>query len=388
LNTFDLSLVIFGVIAVAVGFRIGFVTRVLSWVGMVVGLLVGVRLLPVVFERIEPTSHPRVTLLGIGLVLLCAFLGQAGGFLLGSRLRPVDDDGTVTRSDGLFGALAGVIGLTVAVWLLVPVLLQTPGWLAREVSTSWVARQIDDRLPAPPDAVQAFRSLVGDDNFPEVFANLTPTPDLGPPPAATGLSEARAAEVARSVVRVEGIACRRIQNGTGFVAQDGFVVTNAHVVAGQSSTDLVRHDGTRVEAFVVAFDPDRDLALLSAPGLDRPPLTIGEGSPGAQGGVFGHPGGQPLRIAPFSVARQLTATGRNIYGTALTQREILELASSLRPGDSGSPLVAPDGTVIGITFAIARDRGDVAYALDTSELRVLLDRASADRVDTGPCVAG
>jgi S1-C subfamily serine protease len=103
--------------------------------------------------------------------------------------------------------------------------------------------------------------------------------------------------------------------------------------------------------------------------------------------VFGHPQGRALRVAPFEVARILDATGRNIYDTDLVRREVLELAADLEPGDSGSPLVDPAGQVVGVTFAIARDRSSLAYALSTNELRELL-AAPRDEVGTGACVGG
>jgi S1-C subfamily serine protease len=328
-----------------------------------------------------------MTVIAVAVVLLGAFCGQAVGFIVGNRLRPARHDRSLTRADAVLGLGAGVVGALLLAWLLVPVLGQRPGPIAQEVSASWVARQLDERLPAPPDALQALRSFVGEDNFPDVFADLAPTPALGPPPAATGLSQETAEQVARSVVRVEGVACRRIQDGTGFVVEPGLVATNAHVVAGESVTELIRDDGTRVDATVVVFDPDRDLALLEAPGLDRPPLPVAVARPGDVGGVFGHPRGEPLRVAPFAVARLLDATGRNIYGSQLVEREVLEVAADLAPGDSGSPLVNAEGEVVGVTFAIARDRPSVAYALQTTELdeALRLPRVSAG---TGPCVTG
>jgi S1-C subfamily serine protease len=107
---------------------------------------------------------------------------------------------------------------------------------------------------------------------------------------------------------------------------------------------------------------------------------------GTIGGVFGHPGGDPLRIAPFSVARTLSAKGRDIYGSGVTERQVLELAASLKPGDSGSAIVDPNGTVVGIAFAIARDRADVAYALATAELASVFESLPSGGVSTGPCL--
>ncbi len=115
------------------------------------------------------------------------------------------------------------------------------------------------------------------------------------------------------------------------------------------------------------------------------PSTAEEGT---IGGVFGHPGGEPLRIAPFEVARALRATGRDIYDQATTRRDVLELSASLRPGDSGSALVDPSGRVVGVAFAIARDQPDVAYALATTELVPVLEMsASGTAVLTGSCLS-
>jgi S1-C subfamily serine protease len=136
---------------------------------------------------------------------------------------------------------------------------------------------------------------------------------------------------------------------------------------------------------VVAFDPARDLALLQVPDLDRAPLPLARADIGDVGGMFGHPQGESLRIAPFEVARRLPAEGRNIYDSGPALRSVLEVAADLAPGDSGSPLVDPAGEVIGITFAISRDRENVAYALDTSELEAVLDETLAP-TGTGACV--
>ncbi|MFN8038109.1 MAG: MarP family serine protease [Acidimicrobiales bacterium] len=386
MNLFDVLIVGLVVAGIVGGYRLGMVTRVASWIGMFIGLFAAVRVLPWILERLPRSGGLTSFAVVVGVLLFLAFLGQGIGLWLGSTLRPVSDDGTVTVVDRVLGGLAGFVGTVVMIWLLLPLAAHTPGWVASEVTGSALARQLDQRLPEAPDTVQALQGFVGD-GFPRVFEALQPSPNLGPPPAASGLSTEQAASVARSVVKVEGIACSRVQDGTGFVVADGLVVTNAHVVAGERKTELERDDGTRVTAEVVAFDPARDLAVLRARGLDRPALPIGTSATGQRGGVFGHPGGEPLRIAPFEVARQIRALGRDIYGTARTEREVLELSANLRPGDSGSALVDPSGTVVGVAFAIAPDRPDVAYALSTDELRTVLAQPRSGVVSTGDCVA-
>jgi len=388
MSAFDVLLALVAVVAVVGGYRLGFVTRVASWIGLALGLILAVRLVPPFIERLDPSRPVLVVTLTVGLLLVGASLGQAVGFLVGSRLRPDRTDGVTGRVDGAFGAVAGLIGVVALVWLLLPVLAAAPPWLSRPVTTSRAAQAISDLLPRPPDTMEALRTLVGDANFPQVFDALRPTPDLGPPPPASGLTEATSDAVARSVLKIEGAACGQIQDGTGWVISDQLVVTNAHVVAGQADTEVIRDDGRHLDATVVAFDPDRDLAVLAVGGLDRPALPVSptEAGPGTIGGVFGHPGGEPLRVAPFEVARPIDATGRDIYGDGTTRRRVLELSASLRPGDSGSALVDPQGLVVGIAFAIARDQPDVAYALATSELApVMAVAAQGAEVSAGPC---
>jgi S1-C subfamily serine protease len=384
-NWVDLVILATVAFAATAGFRLGFVTRVLSWIGLLVGIVVALLVLGPILDDIDAASQARSIVIAVAVVLIGAFGGQAIGLLIGNRVRPTEEDRGLDRADAILGLAAGVVGTLLLVWLLLPVLTQRGGPVADEVSTSWVARQLDERLPAPPDALHAFRSIVGDDNFPDVFADIEPNAPLGPPPTSSGLSQATADSVAASVVKVEGIACRKIQDGTGFVVADGLVATNAHVVAGESSTDVIRDDGRRISSVVVAFDPARDLALLQVPDLDRAPLPLARADIGDVGGVFGHPGGEPLRIAPFEVADQLRATGRNIYDSGPAIRSVLRAAADLAPGDSGSPLVDPAGEVIGITFAISSDQPNVAYALDTSELQAVLDETLTP-TGTGACV--
>ncbi len=112
---------------------------------------------------------------------------------------------------------------------------------------------------------------------------------------------------------VEGQACDRVQEGTGFVAGENLIVTNAHVVAGENRTHVVTSDGRRLDTTVVAFDPNRDLAVLRAPGLGLPALTEGDGQVDDRGALFGHPGGGPLRQAPVRIAEQIVARGTDIY---------------------------------------------------------------------------
>lgn len=387
MNLLDGLVLVLLVAAAVGGYRMGFVTRVLSWVGLLLGLVVAVRLLPGIITRMGNVDEFTVVLIAIVAVFAGTFIGQAIGLAIGARLRPADrEHGGVTRLDGAAGAAAGMVGLLAVLWLLIPVMGSATGWMAREATGSSIARALDSGLPDPPDAMQTLRVFVGEGAFPEVFEGLRETPDVGPPPEGTGLSQEVTDRVAASVVLVEGNGCERIQNGSGFVVGEGLVLTNAHVVAGQDSIEVRRSDGAELVAELVSFDPRRDLAVLSVPEIDRPALALAGTSTGASAGVFGHPGGEPLRIAPARVAAELAAVGRDIYGGAGAQRQVLELAAELRPGDSGAPVVDASGAVVGVVFAVATDRGDVAYALTTGEVEAALATGRSAGTSSGACV--
>ena len=354
---------------------------------MGLGLALGARAIPAVVERlggVQPTSR---LLVAVGVLLGGAFAGQALGLVVGARVsgalphagRPLDRVG---------GAFAGVAGLLVALWLLLPTMADVPGNAARLVRGSQVAQAIDEHAPEAPDTLQALRRLVGEGQFPQVFAALRPAPDLGPPPADSGIAPAVVARTSAATVKVEGRACDRIQEGTGFVGQPGLVVTNAHVVAGVDEVVVIRPDGSATDAEVVHFDPDRDLALLAAPDVGAEPLPLGDIEAGGTGAVFGYTGGGRLEVSPFSVQEEVEAVGRDLYDGHDIRRRVLVLASDLAPGDSGAPAVDPAGRVVGVAFAIAPDEPGTAYALTGEELRATLAAPrSAGGVDTGPCLA-
>ena len=386
MNLLDL-LILVGLVAAAVGgFRLGFVARSTSWAGLAVGLVLAALVLPRLLERVE-LGDQQLLLVAVTVLFAGAFLGQAVGLLVGQQLQVGIESRAGRALDRAAGALAGLVGVLVLLWLVLPTMATVPGWPARQARTSEVAGWVHDRLPEAPDAFLALRQLVGEDRFPQVFSALEPAPDVGPPPAATGISAARSAQIVESTVKVEGVACDRIQDGSGFVVGDDLVVTNAHVVAGEDATEVERSDGSRVSAAVVAFDPDRDLAVLSAPGLDREPLPVGRAEEGDVGGVYGHPGGGPLEISPYEIAQEVQARGSDIYDRDPTERAVFLLAAELAPGDSGSALVDADGEVVGVAFAIAPDRDGVAYALTDAELRAVLEGDLSRTVDTGPCLA-
>jgi S1-C subfamily serine protease len=383
---FDIVLVLIAVSAAVGGYRLGFVARAASWLGLALGVAGGALLLPEVLPEVQDASEATKAVVAIGLMVGSALIGQALGLVLGSRLHQELPAGAARRTDQVAGGAIGVTGLLVALWLLLPMLASIPGWMAEQARGSAIAQQVADTFPDPPDTLAALRRIVGDDPFPQVFGALEPAPDPGTTPGSSGLSEAVADQVVQSTVKVFGVACSNIQEGSGFFVADDLVVTNAHVVAGQDESEVELADGSTLDAEVVAFDPERDLAVLRTSDEGGPALPLRDAEVGDTGGVFGHPGGGPLEISPFRVGDEITAVGRDIYDGGSTSREVLVLASDLAPGDSGSALVDPAGQVIGVAFAVAPDRSSVAYALAIDELEAVLATDLSDTEDTGGCL--
>jgi S1-C subfamily serine protease len=387
-NLFDILFLLIAVAAAVGGYRLGLIARVTSWLGLSLGVVVGSLVLPWLLKQLDDADDTTIAFVAISTLVGAALIGQAVGLVLGSRVHMTLPTGNVRRADQSAGAVAGIVGTLIGLWLLLPTLGDIPGRTSEQARESVIARTVVDHFPAAPDTVQALRRLVGDDPFPSVFDSFQPAPDPGPPPASTGLSETTADRVAQSVVKVEGEACDRVQEGTGFFVSEQLIVTNAHVVAGEDDSTIQLADGSTADATVVAFDPERDLAVLLTE-TSGPALPLAEAEAGDGGGVFGHPGGRPLEVSPFTVSEQITARGRDIYDRSGTERQVLVLASDLEPGDSGSALVDPEGRVIGVAFAVAPDKPGVAYALAIEELQPLLDSlpiGSLAAQDTGDCL--
>lgn len=388
MNLLDLLVLGLFFSAITAGYRLGFFARVFSWIGMAVGVVVAARLLPSVVSQFQD-SEPQVRLLvALGFLLGMAMVGQglgiAAGNLFHTRLLL---EGVVRQGDRIGGATIGALGVIVGVWLMTPALANAPGWPARMTRESSLIAAVNSIAPDPPNTLLALRSLMGEGGFPQVFGDLEASENVGPPPG-SGLDPVVFDRVVDSTVKVSGEACENIQEGSGFVVAHELVATNAHVVAGDRSLRIETFDGPSLEATVVAFDPNRDLALLRVPGLRRLALTIGESKVGMTGVVLGHPGGGPLRAAPAQIAREVSARGRDIYDRRATTRRVLILAAELRPGDSGGALVDTTGAVVGVAFAIAPDRPDVAYALNEEELKKVMETVGTAPVPTGKCLDG
>ncbi|MDQ6614194.1 MAG: MarP family serine protease [Actinomycetota bacterium] len=390
MNVLDVVIVVLAVAAAVGGYRLGFLARAVSWIGLVLGLYGAARFLPAIIRGLNPADPAQRLLIAFAVLIGGALAGQVLGFLAGSRLHRALPPGPIREIDRGIGAGVGALGVLVALWLLLPSISTVPGWPARASRSSSISGWVDSHFPRAPDALQVLKRLVGQDTFPQVFNSLHPGEAVGAPPPATGISAAVDARVRLSTVKVEGEACNRIQDGSGFAVAPNLIATNAHVVAGEGRgrTKVRTLSGAQLPATVILFDVNRDLALLRVAGLGEAPLARATGRVGETGAVYGHPNGQDaLDVAPALIAQNVTAVGRDLYDSHQTARNVYILSSVLHPGDSGAPLVDQAGAVIGVAFAIAPDRPTTAYALASSELDAVLRLPAGGPVGTGPCLA-
>ncbi len=386
----DLVVVVIVAMSAIQGLRLGAIVQILSFGGFLVGLYLGALLASVtvhwVHTQPERTAVALTSMLGVA--ACCGVIGRVVGNLAFSRVHR-SLLGTV---DSVLGVVVAVIASLLVAWLVASTLVNSSSLsLNSAISRSRIIRSLDSVLPAPPSVFSQVQSFLSSEGFPPVFANLAPA-SAGPVslPGNALLQEA-ATRAAASTVKVIGDGCGQIQEGSGFVVAPGLVVTNAHVIAG-IARPMVEVGNGLLSATVVLFDPSFDLAVMRVPGVDEAalPLDPDKATRGAQAAVLGYPGGGPFTVVPAGVMAEFEAQGRDIYGLGLTVRDVYEIQAVVRPGNSGGPLVEPDGQVIGVVFSRSTTNGDIGYALASPGVlsRVLRAEDRTAPVGTGPCTSG
>ncbi|MDQ3766641.1 MAG: MarP family serine protease [Actinomycetota bacterium] len=389
----DLIFVVVALLAAIRGLQRGLVAQVFEFGGGCVGLVTGIVLGPRIAMAVSPEGGPEAIVVSLITIFVALSVGQGVGYAIGRRGGLLARKVHLGGVDSLLGAASG-IGVTVVVfWLIASLLVQAP-WtgVAGAVRRSRVYALTGEMLPDPPRVVAQLRHLFDTSPFPQVFAGLPRR--IGPPVElpSNRLARRAALRAKGSVVRVVAPGCGGLRQGSGWISDEGIVITNAHVVAGGGSVQVESSDGAH-RGVVVLFDPGTDVAVVRAPDLAGDPLrlstgTLGRSSPGA---TLGFPGERDGRLIIHRAAVQdvYDATGLDIYGRKPVTRQVYELRSPVRGGDSGGPFVLPDGTVAGTIFAASTSNEGTGYALTGAEIADEVRSASrlSDPVSTGPCTS-
>jgi hypothetical protein len=359
------------------GWAQGFVTGALALIGFALGAWLGTRLAGVVLP--DGSRSPYAPAIGlVGALIVGA--GFAAGFEgLGVRLRSKLTLPGLGFVDGVLGALlTACVGLGV-VWILGAVAVHSNGDVRYEVQRSEILSRLNKALPPSGPLLNALARF---DPFPRIDG---PEANVAPPAKGIGRDpQVRAA--AASVVKILGTACGLGVEGSGWVARDGVVVTNAHVVAGQTDTKvLLRGTGPQLDATAIAFDPRNDLAVLRVPGLKARPLPLADApGPGRSAAILGFPENGPYDVRAGRLGATRTTVTSDAYGRGPVQRRLTSLRGVVRSGNSGGPMVDGKGRVVATIFAATTSGPRGGFGVPNSVTKKVLAGAR-EPVGTGPC---
>lgn len=389
----DLILIVLVIAFAVAGYRQGFIIGVLSFAGFIGGGAIGALFGPRIAKSLV-SGLAQQALVAIIVVFVAAMIGQllASGVGVAMRARLTWRPATVI--DAIGGAAVSVISVLLIAWLIASAVAYAPfPLISRQVNGSAVLRGVD-RLMPPAAALMFsdFRALLARGPYTQVFGALGAEGALpvGPPDNSV-LSSRGLARASRSVVKVQGTAlsCSRRIEGSGFVFARHHVMTNAHVVAGVTQGLEVSAPGSReLPAQVVLYDPQRDVAVLYVPGLSAAPLHFARlASAGANAIVAGYPLDSSITKVAARIGGSVAARSPDIYQTTQVIREIYSVRAVVKPGNSGGPLLAPDGRVYGVVFAAAVSVSDTGYALTASEVEpdARVGRTATVPVSTQAC---
>ena len=374
------------------GWRQGFVAGLLSFGGFLIGALAAALLLPRVFEGVELPGALGPILLATA-ILLAALVGQTLASFLGRRLRSAMTWRGVQVVDSAAGAALNVVALAVVLWIIATAVGLVPSLsVAREVRSSLVLRTLDSAVPdRARDIFSGLRNAVDASGLPRVFSGLGQYagPQV-PAPNERLLRDPAVRASWPSLVKITSVACDAVITGSGFAYAPGRILTNAHVVAGsEQPTIRIPGDPASYDASVVAIDSRLDLAVLRVDGLPAPALSFAtrpaETGDGAV--VAGFPGGGDLEAGAARIRARIDARGEDIYGRSGVVRDVYSFRGVVVPGNSGGPLLAPNGRVYGVVFAAGLGEEETGYAITAEQAAPLAQRGaqSSEPVDTGAC---
>jgi S1-C subfamily serine protease len=380
LNVLDVFIALFVVITVLRGARTGFLAGVFSLVGVVLGASVGSRIAPSLMpEDGNPLYGAGITL---GSILAFAVLGEVIARTIGGSIRDRLSSPTSETLDGLGGAALGFALSLVLVWAVGVFALQSEPLtgLHPAVQDSRILKSLNERMPS------GFLT--------QAVADLEPLPQIKGPEPEVAAPEGSIVEdpdvqaASASTLRITGIACGYGVEGSGWVAGQNLVVTNAHVVAGETATRVqVGGTGRLLPAQVVVFDEKNDIAVLRVDGLDLTPLRLTAPRPGDPAAVIGYPENGPLDMEPARTGTTQRVISSDAYDRGPVERVVTSFRVYVRPGNSGGPAVNANGRVVATIFASRTDSNNAGYGVPSWIVRNYLQAAAGHStpVSTGEC---
>ncbi|WP_043265411.1 MarP family serine protease [Streptomyces sp. CT34] len=397
MNVLDILLLIAAVWFAIVGYRQGFVVGILSVIGFLGGGLIAVYLLPVIWNEVTGDAKPGTfaAIAAVAIVIVCASVGQALTTHLGNKLRRHITWTPARALDATGGALVNVLAMLLVAWLIGSALAGTSlPTLSKEVRNSKVLLGVSRVMPPQASTWFAdFSSALAQNGFPQVFTPFSNEPITSVPAPDPQLANGPvAADAKHSIVKIVGKApsCGKVLEGSGFVFAPHRVMTNAHVVGGVSDPKVqVGGEGLPLNAKVVLYDWERDIAVLDVPHLRAPELKFAtkDAATGNNAIVAGFPENGSYDVRPARIRGRIQANGPDIYHRGTIGRDVYSLYATVRQGNSGGPLLTTKGEVYGVVFAKSLDDSHTGYALTADEVRqdIAKGRRATRQVDTEGC---
>lgn len=383
----DLVIVVVALLAGMSGYRQGAVASALAFFGVVLGAVAGILLAPIIMERVD--DQRLRLLIGILLIILLVVIGEVAGMVLGRAVRSSIHSPGLRRVDSWVGSALQVVAIVIAAWLLAfPLRSSDQLQIASAVDNSRIIQTVDRVAPQwVRDLPNEFTDLVESSGLKEVIGPFgqtsvatvdAPDPTLVDQP---GVQSAR-----RSVIKITGVAhsCGQALEGSGFVVSPERVMTNAHVVAGTDTVSVQTVGGRTLDASVVWFNPRNDIAVLDVPGLKAPALKFAtdEATTGDDAIALGYPENGPFTVTPLRVRNVVDLRGSDIFQSPeQVEREVYTVRGDIRSGNSGGPMISPNGDVLGVVFGAAQDpTDDTGFVLTAQQVRK--DLAASEQNDT------
>lgn len=388
MNSVDV-IIILGAISTAYrGYSTGFTRQLGSGIGFITGIFLSLPISPLAAKLVEGSASRAV--MAAVVTIIISFGMMMFGEWLGLRLKLIIMGGKIlNRIDNSGGSVLSIITFGIALWFGVALVSLLPnGPIQQSIRASETFDYIDRHLPPASQLLSNINQFIDPNNTPLVFSGREPSTSARLSLQPISSFNSFIDKVSAATVRIQGIGCGGIVNGTGFVYSPGKIATNAHVIAGVKNPKVYDSNGTH-DAKVVLFDSTNDIAVLDVKDITTTPLTLDmrELKTGETGLVVGYPGGGSQKAQTVGVLDNVIALGRDIYGKAKTERHVYILQSELIPGNSGGPVVDVNGNVRGIVFATSTTYSNIGYALTLSQVALDLDSAAQTSrvVSTGAC---
>lgn len=172
--------------------------------------------------------------------------------------------------------------------------------------------------------------------------------------------------------------------GSGFItSSNGRIITNAHVVDGSDTVQVILKDGRTFTGKVLGSDSVTDVAVVSIDAKDLPTVALGDSDqvlPGSEAIAIGN----PLGLDNTVTAGIISATSRSssLIGVPDKRIDFLQTDAAINPGNSGGPLLNDQGQVIGMNTAIIQGAQGLGFAIPVNTVKRISDRlAKGDKIE-------